>query len=535
MKYPITLSAIAILLLSLSHISTAQHYEENATVQIQDVLDKSTDRILLGDVIGGYGEEGKRILVQIASDSAQPASRRSRAVQMLGEYRSPAGEKLLKAMLNDSKTICGAISALQNYRDPELIARFIDLLDDHRSCGKLIRISGERRSVDGGKQEETEVYISDEAIDALEEITGDYLEKERDLFIIGHRSSQVWKTWWNENRTAYMANPSLFLRKESAVRTDDEHYSCSVNTIAVSPDGKMAFSAGESYDPWVREWNIDSREQVWATPNVIDDNVQSSAFSPDGRIIAMGTSAGAVKVFDATTGRRIRMLISSRGVEAVVFNHSGTRLAFAQDGGVIRLLDTSNGSEIKHFDNEEITTGIAFSPDDALLAAATFEQVRLWDVSSGIAVRTFKVRPAASPSSFIDEGEYRAQLWRMAWKVAFSPDGNILATGSSASIQLWNPATGHEISSTPSNGQVRSLHFSPDGHWVVWGNYQDEIVSWNPKTGKRHRIKNKFSLGDTAMTPDGKLILSPGVRSEIGIYDFATRHKVGVLQCQKQN
>jgi len=511
----------------------AQHYEENATVQIQDVLDKSTNRIMLGDVIGGYGEEGKRILVQIAGDSAQPASRRGRAVQMLGEYRSPAGEELLKGMLNDSKTICGAISALQNYRSPELIPRFIDLLDDHRSCGDLVQTT-----INIGvswQEKKTEVYVSDEAIESLERITGNYLEKERDLFIIGHRSSQVWKTWWNENRTAYMANPSQFLTTEPAARLDNGEYTCSVETIAVSPDGKLAFSAGKSYDPWVRAWNIESRQQVWATPNVRDDDAQSSVFSPDGRMIAMGTSNGAVKVFDAATGHRLRMLISSRGVEAVAFNHSGTKLAYAQDDGVIRLIDTSNWSEIKQLDNVDMTEGIDFSPDDTLMAAATFEQVRLWNVASGTAVRTFQIRPSVPPKSFADVGERNAQLWRMAWKVAFSPDGKILATGSSAFIQLWNPATGQEISSTPSNGQVGSLHFSPDGHWVVWGNYQDEIVRWNPNTRKRQRIKNEPSMGDTAMTPDGKLILSPGADQEIGIYDLAARRKVGVLQCQKQN
>jgi WD40 repeat protein len=511
----------------------AQHYEDNATGQIQNVLDNSTNRILLGDVIGNYGEEGKRILVQIAGDSAQPPGRRGQAIQMLGEYRSPAGEELLKQMLDDSKTICGAIPWLGYYRSPELVPRFIDLLDDHRSCGNLVQTI---ITIGVSYQEKkTEVYVSDEAVGALERITGNHFEKESDLFVIGHRSTEVWKKWWSENRTAFMANPSQFLTSESAVRPDDSHYPCSVATIAVSPDGKLAFSAGMSYDPWVRAWNIESRQQLWATPNIRDDDAQSSAFSPDGRIIAMSTSHGAVKVFDAITGHRIRMLISSREVEAVVFNHSGTMLAFAQDDGVIRLFDTSNWREIKQLDNADMTEGIAFSPDDAMMAAATFEQVRLWDISSGIAVRTFKVRPAVSPSLFIDESEYRAQLWRMAWRVAFSPDGKTLATGSSASIQLWNPATGQEISNTPSNGQVGSLHFSPDGHWVVWGNDQDKIFMWNPNTRKRQRIKNEPSLGDTAMTPDGKLILSPGVGQEIGIYDLAARRKVGVLQCKKQN
>ena len=98
----------------------------------------------------------------------------------------------------------------------------------------------------------------------------------------------------------------------------------------------------------------------------------------------------------------------------------------------------------------------------------------------------------------------------MAWQVAFSPDGKLLATGSGSTVQLWNPMTGQEVFATSSNGQVNSLHFSPDGEWVIWGNDRDEIVKWNPSKRIRDRIKNKFSLGDTAITPDGKMILSPG-------------------------
>ena len=41
------------------------------------------------------------------------------------------------------------------------------------------------------------------------------------------------------------------------------------------------------------------------------------------------------------------------------------------------------------------------------------------------------------------------------------------------------------------------------------------------------------SLGDSAMTPNGKLILSPGAGTEIAVFDLETRRKVGVLSCSK--
>jgi WD40 repeat protein len=323
------------------------------------------------------------------------------------------------------------------------------------------------------------------------------------------------------------------LAKEVNGDNQSENYPCSVQTIAVSPDGKTAFSAGKSYDPWVRAWSIDTRRQVWATRTVRDDDAQGAAFSPDGQLVVEGTSNGAAKVFDAASGHRLRTLIIGRGVDSVAFSPDGTALALAADDGSISMFDTKSWCQTKQVDNSDMTEKIVFSPDGFLLAAATFEKVRLWDIAAAVELRTFQVRQAKSPKVFADAGERQAQLWRMAWQVAFSPDGKLLATGSSSAIQLWNPMTGHEVSTTPSRGQVNSLSFSPDGQWVIWGNDRDEIVRWNPSKSKRHRIKNQFSLGDTAITPDGKMILSPGAGTDIGIYELATGQKAGVLRCTR--
>jgi len=58
--------------------------------------------------IDDYEVEGKRILIQIAGDGSQTSKRRGQAIQLLGEHRSEAGEKLLLSMLNDPKTNLGS-------------------------------------------------------------------------------------------------------------------------------------------------------------------------------------------------------------------------------------------------------------------------------------------------------------------------------------------------------------------------------------------------------------------------------------------
>ena len=121
--------------------AAAQECKETARGQIEAVLDKSTNRILLSEVVNDFGEEGKRVLVEIAGDESQSSRRRGEAIRLLGEYRSDAGERLLLEMLRDHKTACGAINALQEYRSPEIVPAFIALLDDHRSCGNIVRFN----------------------------------------------------------------------------------------------------------------------------------------------------------------------------------------------------------------------------------------------------------------------------------------------------------------------------------------------------------------------------------------------------------
>ncbi len=160
--------------------------------------------------------------------------------------------------------------------------------------------------------------------------------------------------------------------------------------------------------------------------------------------------------------------------------------------------------------------GVAFSPDGQMLATGNWDnQVYLWDVGSG--------NQQLICSGHTDK----------IWSVAFHPQGNLLASGSDdQTIKLWNSRTGECIRTfTGHTSYVRSLAFAPGGEWLFSGSGDRTIRQWDVNTGQCVQVLQEHTAGvwSIALSDDGRLLASGGDDLTIRLWSTATGHCLKTL------
>ena len=147
--------------------------------------------------------------------------------------------------------------------------------------------------------------------------------------------------------------------------------------------------------------------------------------------------------------RRRRICQHPNLVDAVAFNPAGTQLATGCHDGKVRIWDIAKG-HVHQGDQRPpgmppspAAAGppiycVAWTPDGKqVLSGSLDHSLKLWDATSGTLVREFKG---------YKEKEFEKGHRDGVFSAAFSPDGKMLASGSSdRAIKIWNVADGSVV------------------------------------------------------------------------------------------
>ena len=165
------------------------------------------------------------------------------------------------------------------------------------------------------------------------------------------------------------------------------------------------------------------------------------------------------------------------------------------------------GFKLRHmFQDHKKINRIAWSPDGQILASASRgETILLWNVKTGKLQNTF-------------EGNFNYSL-------AWSPDGRTLASAGVLRITLWNAETG-EVQwklRTPAKS-TKSISWSPNGQILASGSDDGMIRFWNVESWQLLRTLTAHSLDVNSVTwsPDGTMLASGSNDNSIRLWDVET-------------
>ena len=227
------------------------------------------------------------------------------------------------------------------------------------------------------------------------------------------------------------------------------------------------------------------------------------AFSPAGTILASASEEGTVKLWDVATGENTLTL---EGGNFVAFSPDGTTFALASDNGQVKLWDVATGKMTATFESSGFAVySVAFSPDGETIASGSFQTVELRDVATG---------------------QITATLEHSDWVsfVAFSPDGTTLVSESDEVVKLWEVASGREIATFEAAG---GLAFSPDSKTLAYGSWGG-IGFWDVSAGRETATITTGLAESVAYSPDGTTLAS-GSYGGIRIWDVESRTNIATL------
>jgi len=283
-----------------------------------------------------------------------------------------------------------------------------------------------------------------------------------------------------------------------------------VSAVTFAPDGRIASS---SFDNTIKFWNTTSGRlftQIPGRAGLADPVV----FAPGGDLLAYGQRntinlftgpEQTITLVDAATGNVSRTLPGHEGgANCLAFNGDGVRLVSGGRKGDVKVWDTKITKSIctvRGGDGEIVA--VALSPDGRT-GASTHEPPETTRFRRGEG--QYQTIPVAIKVWDADSGSEQATLTGHragVHRLAFGPDGKVLASAGGDGVKFWDLAAGTELKgldqTTLKSSTFTLLQFSPGGDRLLTSGSAN-LQLWDTATGRSmaefpgHRIESRNAV-----------------------------------------
>ncbi|KAI2615576.1 WD40-repeat-containing domain protein [Hypomontagnella submonticulosa] len=263
----------------------------------------------------------------------------------------------------------------------------------------------------------------------------------------------------------------LFLRLHQSISSSSE--TTVSNTVLFCPvESRIRKSWMAKAHPWVATSPLIS--QNWAHSFAEfrghQDWIRAIAFSSDGRYIASGSDDSVVRIWDAEMGTTQHKVKVRRGwVYSIAFSSEGVVAAASNDYSITMWM-ASTGREVAHLtDLDGTPDSLCFSADGTTLAAVCSSEAYIWEAQLNTG---FEKWNRVSNKSHHDSLQ----------AITFSPNGNLLATGSyNSKVHIWDAGTDTQLLTfkRDDNSVINAVAFSSDSKLLASATDDGKVTIWD--------------------------------------------------------